>query len=200
MNRELAVIGNTGRGPELPVLIAGAGDTPPATTQAARRVALIGHSCAGKTTCLERLGFDPAIADMDKALGLRACNPGADALKALGKALRWLAARDTPMVVTVSTVEEMLKLMKDGKMSGKHSEEFGRVVLVYLHHPLNEIREHLRERRDAEAVGYTIRSYDLFHGLYTQLADRTVECAGKSAETVAAEVRDILSYLAGESV
>jgi hypothetical protein len=149
---------------------------------------------------LEKLGVDPAIADMDKALGLRACNPGRDALKALSKALRWLTAPDTPMVVTVSTVEEMLKLMKDGKMNGKHSEEFGRVFFVYFHRPLEEIREQLRERRDADAVRYTISSYHLFHELYSQLADRTVECAGKSAKTVAAEVRNIISCLTGETV
>ena len=173
---------------------------------AGRRVALIGHSGAGKTACLQELGLDRALADMDKALGLHPCAPGNAALMALDKALRWLTAGATPMVVTVCNVEEMLKVMKDAKLNGKRSEEFGCIVLVYLHNPREELREHLARptadgvTREADGVEYTINNYARLHTLYSKLADRIVDCSGMTIERVAEEVAEIVSHSNGKNV
>ena len=163
-----------------------------------RRVALIGHSGAGKSACLEELGIDYKTADMD-ALGFSLSKSEADALRTLSRALDWLASSDTPRVVAVRNDEMMLKAMKDAKVRRRHREQFGCFFLVYFHNRLEDISEHLGGRTDADAVRYTINSYDRFHDeLYTKLADETVECTGKSVETVAAEVRTTATRLLGE--
>lgn len=163
----------------------------------ARRVALIGHSGAGKTACVRELGIDCKTADMDEALSLTLSMSEAQALDALDRALNWLASIATPRVVTVRNDEKMLCAMKNAKVQGKYSEQFSCFRFVYLHKPKEEIRKHLGERSDVGAVKYTIENYDRFHSdLYSQLADATVECAGMSVKTVAAEVWDITSHLA----
>ena len=50
-----------------------------------RRLALIGHSGAGKSSCLVALGIDGKAADMDAVLGTRESPP-------LETALNWLAS------------------------------------------------------------------------------------------------------------
>jgi shikimate kinase len=155
-----------------------------------KRVALIGHSGAGKTSSLLRLGY-PATADMDVGLGTTHCPSLADALD-------WIVTRDSKVVV-VSNHEGMLVKMLEAKRA--NPSRFRCFLLVYLHMPPEELRHclarptaggYLRPRPGAQ---YTIDNYASLHTLYSQLADEIVECAGKSAGAVAAEVSAIASRL-----
>jgi len=95
---------------------------------AGRRVALIGHSDAGKTSCLLALGVDCKAADMDAVLGTTHC-------PSLDSALQWLANKHALDLVVVSNHEQMLVKMRQAKLAGKFGDYFTRVLLVYLHKP-----------------------------------------------------------------
>jgi shikimate kinase len=166
----------------------------------ARRVALIGHSGAGKTACLQALCVNRETADMDAGLGRTQC-------PTLSEAFSWLASdRPDSRVLVVSNHEVMLTDMCRAKLSRQRSGQFDCFCLVYLHKPLEELHRDLLRRtadggaRKADGVQYTIAHYERLHALYSQLADRTVECEGRSVEAVAAEVWDIASRLQRENV
>ena len=166
---------------------------------AVRRLGLIGHSGAGKTVCLDRLGIKRESADMDATLALKLSQTDGEAIKALDRVLAWLESRDTPEVVTVRNDEKMLCAMRDAKL--RRPRSFRRFVLVYLHNPKQELEQHLTSRPDKEAVKYTLNNYERFHNeLYSRLADRTIECSGKTIETIAREVNDLASELIEEAV
>jgi hypothetical protein len=66
--------------------------------------------------------------------------------------------------------------------------------MVYLYKPLSELEKHLKARSDCAGVAYTIKTYCTFdRDLYRQLADRTINCSGKSIAEVADQVCAILS-------
>ena len=161
---------------------------------AVRRLGLIGHSGAGKTVCLDTLGIDRETGDMDAALDLRLSQSDAEALRALDRAMMWLESRDTPKVVTLRNDEKMLYAMLGAKVSRPRS--FRRFALVYLHYQKQELEQHLKARTDTEAVQYTLATYDRFDGeLFSKLADRTIECSGKTIEAIVGEISDMASHL-----
>jgi len=163
------------------------------------RVVLIGHSGAGKTVCLDRLGINRQGADMDAALALKLSQSDYEAARAVDTALKWLASRDTPKVVTLRNDEKMLYAMKNAKVSRPRS--FRRFALVYLHYRKQEIEQHLNARTNKEAVKYTLATYDRFHDdLFSKLADRTIECSGKTIETIVGEISDIAAHLIENNV
>lgn len=163
------------------------------------RVALIGHSGAGKSACLGRLGIAGPMGDMD-ALGFKLSKSDDEALRVLDRALNWLASGDAPRVVTVRNDEKMLYAMIKAKLRGHRAEQFRHFFLLYLHVPKDQLSEHLKERDDTDAIDYTLSNYDRFHDLYIELADETIECANKSVETVAAEVNMIACGLGGKNL
>jgi shikimate kinase len=163
-----------------------------------KRVALIGHSGAGKSACLLSLEIDRKAADMDVVLGTKQCPK-------LVSALGWLANDGgVPNLVVVSNHEQMLKEMHKAKLAGQYADHFSKVQLVYLHKPKDELLEHLANRtaggrnREPADVQYTLDHYDRFHILFSQLADQTVECSQKSVEVVAAEIRGIVQSLSAD--
>jgi shikimate kinase len=165
-----------------------------------RRVALIGHSGAGKTACLLALHVDRLTADMDAGPGKAKC-------PSLNEALSWLANDGhISQVLVVSNHESMLKEMLNAKLHGQHSDQFQCFNLVYMHKPLEELRRDLLRLtaegspRPADGVQYTIDHYERLHTLYSTLADRTVECKDKSVEAVADEVWAIVSSGNGKNL
>ena len=160
-----------------------------------RRIALIGHSGAGKSACLFSLEIDRKTCDMDAVLGTQHCPP-------LASALDWLTSNSgVREIVVVSNHEQMLFEMRQAKLDGQHADVFNKFLLVYLHKPKDELREHLAKpsaggrNRDPAGVNYTLDHYDSLHNLFCQLADRTVECSQKSIEDVATQIKGIAQYL-----
>src|SRR5579862_5390358 len=128
---------------------------------AARRVALIGHSGAGKSSCLSIMGLDCNVADMDAVF---------KQLPSLAEALGWLASEKPQSgVVVVSNYEQMLKGIVAAKQAGLYPSQFSRVHFVYLHWPLEELRKNLTRlsasgsSREPKGVEYTIAHYESFH-------------------------------------
>ena len=156
-----------------------------------RRVALIGHSGAGKSACLVALQVDCDSADMDAVLGTKHCT-------SLPAALEWLTSDSTPELVVVSNHEQMLLAMRGAKLGGQFADQFARVLLVYLHKPKNQLGNHLAMpnagglRRKPDSVLYTLDHYDRFKALFRDLADRSVDCSGRAVADVAAEVQAIV--------
>jgi shikimate kinase len=153
---------------------------------ATRRVALVGHSGAGKSSCLLALGVDRKLADMDAVLGTT--HPG----PSLVTALEWLADdKSAPQLVVVSNHERMLLQMRQAKLRGQFANKFARVLLVYLHTPKDQLCQQLSKptadgrARPPEDQQYTLEHYDRFHELFTQLADLTVNCAARSVADLA---------------
>lgn len=156
---------------------------------AATIVALVGHSAAGKSACLRQLNADPE-ADMDNALGTRES-------PSLLQALNWLTDSRRPAIVVVSNHEEMLKLLHAAKRSGTETDKLAMIHFVYLFKPKNRLERHLLKptaggsARPATAQIYTLRHYDRFHNLFTELADEVVDCSKDSTVETAEKVRVI---------
>ena len=64
------------------------------------RIAIIGHSAAGKSSCLDALGYRKS-GDMDEALGVAEA-PSVETFRA------WLTAKETPAVVVLGIHANML--------------------------------------------------------------------------------------------
>ena len=164
-------------------------DSPGNFRIASKTVALVGHSAAGKSACLSYINASPD-ADMDIALGTHK-SPN------LATALKWLADASRPAIVVVSNHEEMLKAMHAAKLSGEYLNEFGSIHFVYLCKPKDRLKRHLSKptaggsSRPSDHQEYTLRHYDRFHRLFTDLAHEVVDCSTVSTADVAQRVREI---------
>lgn len=107
-------------------------------------IALIGHSAAGKSSCLTRLGIE-LEADMDVALGTSASPP-------MITAMEWITSTDRPSIVVVSNHEEMLKAMHRAKLNHEHSVLFDAIHFVYLRKPKDRLARHCLLRRQSLAL------------------------------------------------
>jgi energy-coupling factor transporter ATP-binding protein EcfA2 len=163
------------------------------------RIALIGHSGAGKSSYLSHRGIDPHAADMDTALGVD-CSPP------LEQALAWMTeGAEGQAVVVVSNHEEMLEAMHQAKRTGRHAESFACVRLVYLRKPKDRLARHLGrptaagDPRDDACRRYTLGSYERLDKMFSEMADDVIDCGSKSIEEVAAEVNALVRNSRQES-
>jgi len=159
------------------------------------KIALIGHSGAGKSVCLDELRIDRRSADMDASFGRNHC-------PSLAAAVRWLMneTSDQPIVV-VSNHEEMLKVMWQAKLRGEEGELFRCVLFVCLRKPKDRLACHLAKPnaagrcRDLASQQYTLTSYDRLDAMFQELAGNTIDCTTKGVAEVAAEVASLLKSL-----
>jgi hypothetical protein len=163
----------------------------------ARRIALIGHSGAGKSACLRELHsrgviyVDPAAADMDALRWPLSKNEG-QALETVQKALVWLTAASRPQVVAVRNDEMMLNALVRAKRERSDADEFCGLYFLYLQKPIPELQKHLKERSDCAAKEYTMKSYWRFHrDIFKLLADGVIVCGRRTT----AEVTDRICAL-----
>jgi hypothetical protein len=154
------------------------------------RIALIGHSGAGKSSYLFQCGFDPHAADMDAALGVEYSPP-------LEQALAWMTeGAEGQTVVVVSNHEEMLIAMHQARRAGRHAESFARIRLVRK--PKDQLARHLGKPTAAGDVRpdagqwYTLDSYEGFDKMFLEMADHVIDCTSKSIEEAAAEVNALV--------
>jgi len=165
-----------------------------------RRIAVIGHSGAGKSSCLTALGIDPKEADMDAVLGTTTSPP-------LEKALNWLSDGVPAFsILVVSNHEQMLVAMRQAKLDGKYPNQFSAVCFVYLRKPKDQLQVHLGlpsadgRNRDKASQRYTLDNYERFDTLFTQLADRIVDCSGRTVESVAGDFSGLVQPPSGEGM
>lgn len=150
-----------------------------------KTVALIGHSAAGKSSCLAS-----SDADMDVALGTH--EP-----PSLDKMLNWLTAPSRPAIVAVSIFEERLKALCSAKLSGKYPEKFGTIHFVYLCKSKECLKRDLSKPTASGFIRplvdqeYTLTTYDRFHSLFNDLADEVIDCSTASEVEVALRVCEV---------
>ena len=151
---------------------------------------MIGHSAAGKSSCLVQLGFNLDATDMDHVLGTH--QP-----PTMDRALDWLATgRKYPEnIVAVSNHENLLKELAAAKNARPRKIQFDRIWFIYLRKPLAELQNHLQlrqpngENRNREGINYTLQTFDRFDSdFFLQLQDEIVDCSGKSLATIADEI------------
>lgn len=122
---------------------------------------------------------------------------GTDESPNLITALKWLADASRPAIVVVSNHEEMLHAMHAAKLSGEYPNEFGSIHFVYLCKPQDRLKCHLSKptaggsSRPPDHQEYTLKHYDRFHSLFTDLAHEVIDCSTASTADVAQRVREI---------
>ncbi len=152
-------------------------------------VALIGHSAAGKSSCLSVLNSDPD-ADMDVALGTTKS-------PALETAIGWMIDECRPPVIAVSNHEVMLEALHAAKVCGSHTTQLSHIHFVYLHKPKDRLARHLSRttpggsNRPQAAQDYTVSEYERFHKMFMDLADVVIDCTSIPIPEVAAQVLKI---------
>jgi hypothetical protein len=154
-----------------------------------RKIALIGHSGAGKSACLKELGIDRNRADMDMALGTVPA-------PSLAQAAQWLVSTEDP-IMAVSNHPTLLDDMRQAKRRGEQEELFRCALFVYLRKPKNRLERHLKKPRPDEPVRplpeqrFTLDSYDCFDARFQELADRTINCPTEGVAEVAEKVKAV---------
>ena len=154
-----------------------------------RTIALVGHSAAGKSSCLQYLNVE-RNADMDIALGTRQ-SPSLD------EALAWMTDSSRPPIIAVSNHEEMLKALHAAKVCGSHAELLSQIRFVYLHKPKDRLARHLSKPsaggsfRPKACQDYTLAEYRRFHKMFTDLADDVFDCSSNSVQETAEQVLEL---------
>jgi shikimate kinase len=156
------------------------------------RIALIGHSGAGKSSCLAELAIVHKRADMDATFRTDRC-------PSLTDGIQWLVedSKDQP-IVAVSNHEKMLEAMRSAKKRGEHAEFFKSLRFVYLRQPKDRLAMHLAmlgpggSSRPLRDQNYTLQNYERLHLMYQELADLTIDCTAKGVSEVAVEIRGLL--------
>jgi hypothetical protein len=152
-------------------------------------IALIGHSAAGKSSCLRYMKSE-ANADMDVALGTTKS-------PSLETAIGWMIDESRPPVIAVSNHEVMLEALHAAKVCGSHTTQLSRIHFVYLHKPKDRLARHLSRttpggsHRPQPAQHYTLSEYERFHKMFMDLADVVIDCSSILVPEVAALVLKI---------
>jgi RNase adaptor protein for sRNA GlmZ degradation len=154
------------------------------------KIALIGHSGAGKSECLRKLGGDPAIAEMDKALGTG--KP-----PTMQQALEWIVSRPQHQDIVVFGVHiNTLNEIACAKARKDDNVLLAQVRFVYLR---NKDRHRYEERlrgdpdRSEDNVRSALENYESLNVLFNQVADHTIDTAYKD---IAEVIKEVLAYRA----
>src|SRR5258708_28897772 len=101
-----------------------------------RKIAIIGTSGAGKSTCVKLLGGDLSVAEMDRHFDTGVSPP-------YEEVLRWMLERtDGQDVLDMSAHFQMLVDMAAAKRDRRHANRFDQVLFVYLYNLDPEKRRH----------------------------------------------------------
>jgi len=152
-------------------------------------IALIGHSAAGKSSCLRYMKSE-ANADMDVALGTTKS-------PSLETAIGWMIDESRPPVIAVSNHEMMLEALHAAKVCGSHTTQMSRIHFVYLHKPKDRLARHLARAthggsiRPQLAQNYTLSEYERFHKMFMDLADVVIDCSSNSVQETAEQVLEL---------
>jgi shikimate kinase len=156
-----------------------------------RKIALIGHSGAGKSECLKELGINRDVADMDKIFHTTESPSMEDAMK-------WMIDDTNEQdVLAVSVHRCMLKKMQQAKENG--DRDFCKLFFVYLRYSKEKLKDNLCKPtadnclRDESNIISTLSSYDDFEKIFEKLADHTI--CNKELPQVVEEITALRSKL-----
>lgn len=161
---------------------------------AGRKVALIGHSGAGKSACLVELKGNLDMAEMDRTLGVGKS-------PTIREATKWMIEDTSEQdILAISVHEQMLSEMAQAKEKGDNKELFSRVFFVYLYSSKEKLRERLEEQRDKhirdqDNVEATLNSYERLDQIFRKIANYTVDTADKDIPQVVEIIKALHSNL-----
>lgn len=155
-----------------------------------RKVALIGHSGAGKSTCVKLLGGRLDVADMDKAR-FTTWPPS------LEEALNWMATNDES-VLSISVHRDTLVKMAQAKKKGEDVRFHG-LFFLYLYRTEEKLLASL-ERPTAYGTyrgngnkAHTLKDYAELDGIFGELADSIIDASDLEIQQVAGSIRSFMA-------
>jgi hypothetical protein len=157
------------------------------------KVALIGTSFSGKSTCARTLNFGLNDGDMDLGEGV-----GAGPCPESAAMIQWILARSVTYVAVSVHVEDDgkgLRGLRDLKRD-RRDARLDQIRFIYLFATKEELKVRARVKLgkppDAEVDGH-FRGYERDDQLFRELQDDIVDVAGKTRQEVEAEVQAITS-------
>jgi len=149
------------------------------------KIALIGHSGAGKSDCLLEMGGDAAVAEMD-------CGLGTGKAPTMQQALEWIASTPRDQGVVVFGVHrDTLNEIARAKERKDADILLSQVRFVYLHCDDRQIyEERLRSdrNRSEDNIRSALNDYEVLKGLFSRVADHTIDTTHKDLAEVAEEI------------
>ncbi|MEK6581234.1 MAG: hypothetical protein AAB017_03025 [Nitrospirota bacterium] len=147
-----------------------------------KKIALIGTSAAGKTSCVLELGIDSQKADMDRCLG-------ASIPQSMETMLKWILQSESN-IVNVSVHIDALEKMASVKQ-GQIQCELSEIFFIHLAAPVNVIEERLlsQSTRSETNIKHTLAGFARTDDVCKRLADCTINTVGMGLQEVAHAVR-----------
>ena len=150
-----------------------------------RKIALIGLSGSGKTTCAEALRSTidiSVVVDMD-------CGISPDMAPGVEKMIGWILSnpeRILAISVHIAELEEMSRKNSDDRLS--------QILFIYLHCEKAELSRRLLTRGTTEDnMLSVIKDFERNDLIFRNLSGAIVKTTGKSIEDVTSEIRSVSS-------
>jgi hypothetical protein len=144
-----------------------------------RTLALLGHSCSGKTTCAIALGGE----DMD-------AHVPTDLAPGLERIINYLLKLRKPLVAVSVHVAELTELGIQ-KVKGERPDFFARFLFVYLKPTKEDLKSRIERERPSQAP-LVIKNYEKDDAIFSALKDVEVATSSLSKHEVHAIVRCLL--------
>jgi hypothetical protein len=154
-----------------------------------QKIALIGHSGSGKSSCLIALGIPQELAEMDQGPIGTKVSPSVEV------SLDWIEKTKQPVVV-VGVHRELLKSLGD-RIDEIRLSHPG-IRFVYLRKPKAELEINLHQKaaeghdRPKNQIDDVLKDYDENDGLFGRIADWVICGPGESSEQIAERLRKAL--------
>jgi guanylate kinase len=149
------------------------------------KIALIGHSGAGKSACLRELGGNPAIAEMDRVLGT-------GKWPSMQEALEWIVSTPPDQSIVVFGVHiDTLREIAQAKERQDSNSLLFQVRFVFLcNHDRRSYENRLRSdpNHSESNIHSALNSYEPLMDLFIRVADYIIVTTHKSIAQVADEV------------
>jgi hypothetical protein len=157
-----------------------------------RKIALIGHSGSGKTTC------STALSGVEMDLGLFPPNRP----PTINEMVNWMKAQTRHLIV-VGVHKETLKEMADAKQNGDYFEFFEKFMFVYFTSSKELLRARLtaqvEKRERNQDSNQIINDFDELDSTFKRLRDVEIDTSFLSAPELVALIRAICAATSGMS-
>jgi len=149
------------------------------------KIALIGHSGAGKSDCLLEMGGDPVMAEMD-------CGLGTGKAPTMQQALEWITntPRDQGVVVFgvhIDTLNEIARA-KEREDANALLSQVRFVYLLCNDRQIYEERLRSDRNRSEDNIRSVLNDYEQLKGLFRRVADHIIDTTHRDIAQVVEEV------------
>lgn len=155
-----------------------------------RKVALIGHSGAGKSTCIKLMGGRLDVADMDKAR-FATLPPSVE------EALNWMVTNDES-ILSISVHRDTLFRMTQAKKMGSDAR-FHELFFLYLYRAKEKLSASLEKPtaystyRDNGNKAHTMKDYAELDRIFRELADSIIDTSNLEVQQVVENIKSLVA-------